>query len=183
MLTTDERLAAGFFLGTEVENTPRKGDKVLFVVGIKPVAEIARLVEAHDVNHVYLGTSQSFKPSCNEAWEQWSNLVRELLDANFWVTLDFDVEYADGVLEEGWPENRKFIPMISVKLPYINQFGYNAVLKLDDTTWGVTNPGVWTHQLHALMTREAFTGWDEYVGDANVTNTRDRDLDDEGPAA
>ena len=58
--------------------------------------------------------------------------------------------------------------MISVKLPYINQFNYNATLKLDDRTWGATNSGVWTHQLHDLMSKDKYTYWDQYTQDESL---------------
>jgi hypothetical protein len=58
--------------------------------------------------------------------------------------------------------------MISVKLPYINQLNYNATLKLDDRTWGDTNPGVWTHHLQSLMTKDKYTYWDQYTQDTEV---------------
>ena len=58
--------------------------------------------------------------------------------------------------------------MISVKLPYIKQFNYNATLKIDDTTWGHSNPGVWTHQLNELMTKDKFTYWDQYTQDTEI---------------
>jgi len=62
-------------------------------------------------------------------------------------------------------EFHNFIPMISVKLPYIKQFGYNAVIKIDDKDFAATNPGVWCHSLHDLQTREAFTDWSRYTKD------------------
>jgi hypothetical protein len=55
--------------------------------------------------------------------------------------------------------------MISVKLPYIKQLGYNATLKLDDKDFKATNPGVWCHSVHELQTRKAFTDWSKYTQD------------------
>jgi hypothetical protein len=55
--------------------------------------------------------------------------------------------------------------MISVKLPYINQFNYNATLKLDDKDFKATNPGVWCHSLHELQNRKGFTDWTKYTKD------------------
>jgi len=82
--------------------------------------------------------------------------------------LDFGVEHIEGVLESGYNEYAKFIPMISVKLPYINQLNYNTTIKLDDRTWGDTNPGVWTHHLQSLMGKDKFTFWDQYTQDTEV---------------
>ena len=69
------------------------------------------------------------------------------------------------LLESGLTEHRRFIPMISVKLPYIQQLGYNATIKLDDKDFEATNPGVWCHNLQSLTNRNVFTDWDEYKND------------------
>ena len=58
--------------------------------------------------------------------------------------------------------------MISVKLPYINQLGYNATLKLDDRDFDATNPGVWCHSIHKLQDRSVFTDWSKYTKDQSV---------------
>lgn len=166
-IDTMGRKATTYFVGTEVEHTAMYGEKTLFVVGVQDVNEIATLARKHQLRHIYLGTSQSFTPEDYE-WNDWNKMIKELLDSEFWVTLDFDVSYSDGVLESGWDEYNNFISMISIKLPYIKQFNYNATVKLDDTTWGHSNPGVWCHSLHDLMDRKVYTDWKDYVGDENV---------------
>ena len=74
------------------------------------------------------------------------------------------VSIVEQVLECG-TEYKNFIPMISVKLPYINQLGYNATLKLDDKDFKATNPGVWCHSVHELQDRKVFTDWTKYTKD------------------
>lgn len=168
-IDTDGRQQVDYFVGTEVENTTMKNEKTLFVVGIKDPLEIYKILETYEVaegvRHIYLGTSQCFHPKTPEEWNEWDAFITRLLKAKLWVTLDFGVEYAEGVLEYSWNEYHNFIPMISVKLPHINQFNYNATLKLDDTTWGHSNPGVWCHPLHELQTRDVYTDWKDYTGD------------------
>ena len=61
--------------------------------------------------------------------------------------------------------HRRFIPQISVKLPYLTQLGYNATIKLDDLDFDHSNPGVWCHRLRDLTTTESFTDWDQYGKD------------------
>jgi len=167
-LDTVERKAATYFIGTEVEHTAMYNEKTLFVVGVRPVDEVAKHARQHNIRHLYFGTSQSFHPKTNEEWAEWNNMITPLLQEGFWVTLDFGVEYADTLHEEGWCEFNTFIPMISVKLPYIKLYNYNATLKIDDTTWGHSNPGVWCHSLHDLMDRKVYTDWKDYVGDEPV---------------
>lgn len=168
MINTADRKKATYFTGVEVENTIMKGEKTLFVVGVQPVDDIDRLAQDHGIRHVYFGTSQSFNPVVADDWRRWDTMISGCLMRGYFVSLDFDVRYAKDIHEEAWCEHDKFIPMISVKIPYIRLFNYNATLKIDDITWGDTNPGVWSHHLNKLMTKDSFTAWHEYVGDETL---------------
>ena len=167
MLDTEKRQQIVYFLGTEVEHTICHGMKTLFVVGTPPLDEILSKAEEHKVEQIYFGTSQSFQPKSNthEEYEPWDNVIVGCLKKDYWVALDFGVEHIEGVLEACYSEYEKFVPMISVKIPYIDQLNYNATLKIDDTTWGATNPGVWTHHLQSLMGKENYTHWGQYTVD------------------
>jgi hypothetical protein len=55
-------------------------------------------------------------------------------DHYYMCTLDLDVGVVEDLLDGPLVEYNNFIPMLSVKLPYIKQLGYNATLKLDDMT-------------------------------------------------
>jgi hypothetical protein len=177
-LNTEERQGVVYFTGYEVEHTICHGMYTLFVVGTPPVEDILRIAddsqamldEAKRIRHIYFGTSQSFNPNgiTFQEYRAWDGVILPCLKKDYWVTLDFDVKHAEGILESGYSEYPKFVPMISVKLPYINQFNYNATLKLDDLTWGKTNPGVWTHQLHDLMAKDKYTYWDQYTQDTEL---------------
>ena len=167
-LNTEGRQDVVYFVGTEVEHTAMKDEKTLFVVGVQPHEEISKRADEHGIKHLYFGTSQSFNPVKNSEWEAWEDMIKPLLKQGYWCTLDFDVEYAENVLETGFDEYDNYISMISVKLPYIKQFNYNATIKLDDTTWGKSNPGVWCHNVHDLMDRKVYTDWKDYVGDTVI---------------
>ena len=164
-LDTNKRQEVVYFTGTEVEHTAMKGERTLFVVGVQPCNEIQKRADAHGIKHLYFGTSQSFAPESDADWTAWENMIKALLSADYWCTLDYDVFYVKEVLELGFDEYNNFINMISVKLPYIKQFNYNATLKLDDIDFDSTNPGVWTHSLHKLMDRRKFTPWTDYSKD------------------
>jgi hypothetical protein len=151
------------FVGVEVENTPMRGNTTLFVVGIQDADTVATIADAQGIKHIYLGANHSFDTN-----DHWENFVFALLKLDFWVTLDFDIRHTEWVLECGFTEHRRFIPMISAKLPYINQLGYNACLKLDDKGFEASNTGVWVHSIHNLMSRETYTDWDQYKGDTLV---------------
>jgi hypothetical protein len=169
MLDTNQRQEVTYFTGYEVEHTICHGMFTLFVVGTPPLEQILMqtICGSDKVTHIYFGTSQSFNPKSisQEEYKAWDEVIIGCLKKDFWVTLDFGVEHIEGVLESAYNEYPRFVPMISVKLPYINQLNYNATLKLDDRTWGATNPGVWTHQLHDLMRKDKYTHWDQYTQD------------------
>ena len=155
-----------FFYGTEVEHTPALGKKTMFVVGVQSVDEIAANIQGCE--HIYFGANQSFPnidTNDHVKWTQWENMILPFLQIGYLCTLDIDVNCVEGLLESSLTEDHNFIPMISVKLPYIRQLGYNATLKLDDKDFAATNPGVWCHSIHDLQNRDHFTDWSKYTKD------------------
>ena len=159
-----------FFTGIEVENTPTKGLKTLFVVGLQDPDEVVQRALALNVNAIYFGANHSFGiPDKDQAdgWEPWINMIRHALKdpALFWCTLDFDLKYYEGFLETGLAENNRMIPIVSVKMPYIEQLGYNGVIKIDDIDFNKTNPGVWCHSIQNIMHPNVFTHWQKYNDD------------------
>lgn len=163
-----------FFVGTEVEHTPAFGKLTLFVVGLQSMNDIKQALETHRalggyfIEHIYFGANQSFpNPDFNDAstWNAWEAMINSVLAQGLFATLDLDVKAVEGLLESSLVEHHNFIPMISVKLPYIKQLGYNATIKLDDKDFAATNPGVWCHSLHDLQKREVFTDWSKYTKD------------------
>jgi len=162
-----------FFFGTEVEHTPAHGKYTLFVVGVQPVDDIASALAKgeHTVEHIYFGANMSFPNlKVNDAlrWAEWESTIKFFLGKGYLCTLDIDSYCVEGLAESGLCEYNNFIPMISVKLPYIQQLGYNATVKIDDKDFEATNPGVWCHGLHELMDRKVFTDWSKYTKDATL---------------
>jgi hypothetical protein len=163
---TEEKVT--YFTGVEIERTPAFGMQTLFVVGVQRPEEIIALAKEKDCRHVYFGANQSFpKIDCDDAriWKQWEFMIIETLKAGFWCTLDLDVACVEGLLEGPLVEYRRFIPQISIKMPYLTQLGYNATIKIDDKDFDASNPGVWCHRLRDLTTTDAFTDWDQYGKD------------------
>ena len=158
-----------FFYGTEVERTPALGKKTLFVVGVQSVDDIA--ANTQGCEHIYFGANQSF-PNINTTdfvnLTQCENMILYFLQKGYLCTLDIDVNCVEGLLESSLTEDHNFIPMISVKLPYIKLLGYNATLKIDDKDFAATNPGVWCHSIHELQNRDHFTDWSKYTKDETL---------------
>jgi hypothetical protein len=162
-----------FFYGVEVEHTPAYGMPTLFVVGVQTTEQIALNLSrgAKPINHIYFGANQSF-PNLGindaEGWKQWGEMITVFLQKGYMCTLDIDSTCVEGLVEGLLVEYNNFIPMISVKLPYIQMLGYNATIKLDDKDFAATNPGVWCHSLHTLRDRLVFTDWSKYTKDESV---------------
>ena len=95
-------------------------------------------------------------------------MIKQVLDAGYMCTLDIDVACVEGLAESMLCENNNFIPMISVKIPYIRLLNYNATLKIDDKDFDATNPGVWCHSVHTLQKRSVFTDWSKYTKDESI---------------
>lgn len=170
---TIERIAPDFFTGVEVENSPAKGMRTLFVVGIQPVGKILEIAVQNNIKHIYLGANMSLHGVANDdhyTWRQWDSLVDQLLEDEHlsYITVDVTADQVEGFLESSMSDNNRIIPMISVKLPYTKLLNYNTTIKIDDKDFNATNPGVWCHSLHVLMDKEAFTPWHAYVGDNPV---------------
>jgi len=157
-----------FFIGDEVEHSPAFGRRTLFVVGIQDSQIIMTLAANNDCTHLYFGANQSFPKldtDDGDNWREWESMITDCLQKGFLCTLDLDVTCTEGLAESCLVEYNNFIPMISVKLPYIQLMGYNAIIKLDDKDFRATNPGVWCHSLHELRDRKVFTDWSKYTQD------------------
>ena len=160
-MNRDGHNEVSFFIGTEVEHTPAFGKRTLFVVGLQDPDIVWQEFHNNDCEHIYFGANQSFPAldtNDGEGWQDWEYMVRYCLEKlpNY-CTLDLDIQQVEGLLESSLVEFHNFIPMISVKLPYIRQLGYNATIKIDDKDFAASNPGVWCHSLHDLQNSKVFT--------------------------
>ena len=155
-----------FFKGTEVERTPAFGKKTLFVVGIQPIDSI--IAHMHGEEHIFFGANHSFNPKTPEEWRKWESMITYFLERGRLCTLDIPILAVEEFHEGGLCDYRNFIPQIRVSVPYTKLWNYNTMLKIDDKDFDATNPGVWCHSLHSLMSRETFTGWDDYKGDTKL---------------
>ena len=169
MIRTGFSNTESYFIGTEVEHTPAFGLRTLFVIGLQDPADVAKQAAEHQVEHIYFGANMSFPRVANNdwlSWNEWRRMIQQVLaETGKLCTLDIDVDQVEGLADSGLVENPSFIPMISVKLPYIQQLGYNATIKLDDRDFAATNPGVWCHSVHSLQNRSQFTPWSKYTKD------------------
>ncbi len=151
-----------FFTGIEVEKTPAYGLTTLFVTGVQEAHEIQKHYDENKCEHIFFGANHSFNPENDAQWESWENLMKAFLSAGKLCSLDIPIKYAEEFLEGGLVEYNNFIPQLRVPVPYIKQWNYNTMLKIDDKDFKASNPGVWCHSLHDLMHRDKFTEWKDY---------------------
>jgi hypothetical protein len=155
-----------FFKGVEVERTPAFGKNTLFVVGIQPIDSI--IAHMHGEEHIFFGANHSFDPKTPAEWRAWESMITYFLERGRLCTLDIPISAVEQFNDGSLCEYRNFIPQIRVSVPYTKLWNYNTMLKIDDKDFDATNPGVWCHSLHSLMSRETFTGWDDYEGDSKL---------------
>ncbi|NLB89588.1 MAG: hypothetical protein GX790_10355, partial [Syntrophomonadaceae bacterium] len=126
-----------YFVGYEVEKTPAYGKKTLF--------------DDHECDHIFFGANHSFDPKDADEWYDWDNLICHFLDAGVLCSLDIPVKHAEEFLECRMVEHSNFSPQLRVPVPFIKQWNYNTMIKIDDKDFNHSNPGVWCHRLHDLM--------------------------------
>tara|TARA_B100002019_G_scaffold134476_1_gene115726 strand:- start:5742 stop:6260 length:519 start_codon:yes stop_codon:yes gene_type:complete len=150
------------FTGVEVEKTPAYGLQTLFVDGIQDMKTLLHYYNENKCKHIFFGANHSFNPTSDTEWSNWETMISEFLHEGYLCSLDIPVGLAEELLEGPLNEFDNFIPQIRVPLPYVKQWNYNTMLKIDDKDFKASNPGVWCHSLHDLMDKEKFTDWSKY---------------------
>ena len=150
-----------FFIGKEVEHTPAYGMRTLFVTGVQPVDTIA--LNLQGCEHIFFGANHSYNPVTAEDFETWDKLIQLFLKEDIICSLDIPSTInLEWFLDGGLVESDYFIPQIRIVVPYVAQWNYNTMIKIDDKDFKASNPGVWCHSLHDLMDRNKFTDWSKY---------------------
>jgi hypothetical protein len=152
-----------FFTGVEVEKTPAFGMKTLFVTGVQPCDVIQEHYDYQQCEHIFFGANHSYQPVTSEEFEDWDLMIRTFTDQGILCSLDIPSDInLEWFLDGGLTESDNFIPQLRVVVPYVAQWNYNTMIKIDDKDFKASNPGVWCHSLHDLMDRNKFTDWSKY---------------------
>jgi hypothetical protein len=166
-----------FFTGIEIEHTPAFGLRTLFVTGIPTTEEIQDWVDdfasyedkSKHIKHIFFGANHSFHPENNLEWQRWETMITYFLDKEYLCSLDIPMSAVEEFNDGGLNDYNNFIPQIRVPIPYVKLWNYNTMIKIDDKDFNATNPGVWTHSLHELKTRDKFTPWSAYANDTIIS--------------
>ena len=160
-----DRSEGDFMVGREIENTPAKNMQTLFLPQLYPLQFIQNIKPQH-CTHLYFGANKCFPAEITDKdFKKWEITISMFLKKGYWCTLDFQPQHWNMVINSRLTQFPRFIPLVALELPNIQQAGYNACVKLDDTDIEGKNGGVWVHEIHALRSRESFTRWDQYKGD------------------
>jgi|SRR6056300_1450375 hypothetical protein len=160
-----------YFTGVEVEKTPAHGMQTLFVTGLNDPSIIREQLHLKQ-EHIFFGANHSFDPASQkhsaDYYEEWEKMITPFLEDGYWCSLDIPINAAEEFLEGPLVEFDRFIPQLRVPIPYVRQWNYNTMIKIDDKGFEESNPGVWCHSLHDLMDRSKFTEWNDYKNDKIV---------------
>lgn len=160
---TGEQQDVQFFTGVEVEKTPAYGLKTLFVNGIHSYATVKQHISNEQIEHVFFGANHSYNPITAEEFDIWDTMIGVFLKEGFLCSLDIPSTInMEWFMDGGLIEYNNFIPQIRVVVPYVKQWPYNTMIKIDDKDFKASNPGVWCHSLHDLMDHNKFTDWNKY---------------------
>ncbi len=152
------------FVGKEIEHTPAYGMDTLFIVGVLPISEINDHIATFPaIKHIFFGANHSYGQfdDINE-YDHWENMIIYSLTAGYLCSLDIPLSEVDKFNEFRYNEFNNFIPQIRIPIPHGGSWNYNTMVKIDDTGFAYSNPGVWSHSLHDLMDSKCFTPWHKY---------------------
>jgi hypothetical protein len=147
-----------FSVGPEVAHTPAYSKKTLFVIGMQDTAKVEKIARDNKTPHISLGADRSFNADAN-----WDAQITHLLDAGFWVTLEYPTtahEFMLQSLNPGIWQSRIFVPLLWTDIPCLETSNPNLTLKLDDNTG--TNAGIWCMHFKELTDSNRFTDRSEF---------------------
>lgn len=157
-----------YFVGYEIENTKFKGLKTLFVAKKPNFAEICEKSMVPNVPHVYIGGNHFFQK--HVLFQEDLECAANLIEIGYRVTLDIPIYAYDEYLRlkkrVHFSFEEDFCLTLSVPVPHIDKHPYIHI-KIDDTGFRETNPGVWVFSIDSLP-KETFNDWSLYKNDGPV---------------
>tara|TARA_Y100001973_G_C5189834_1_gene330231 strand:- start:1271 stop:1816 length:546 start_codon:yes stop_codon:yes gene_type:complete len=158
------------FSGKEIEHTPAYGLQTLFLarndLTLAQIEEQAVMVQAEAI---YYGANRTYM---HNHGMQLSQII-QLCDKGYYVTVDYPYELHDEVKEKFnivW-KHEKFIPFCSIIFPHTED-DTQLCIKVDDTDFNKTNPGVWTMTMNDFKSKSGHTKWEEYKKDEPITEDK-----------
>lgn len=170
------------YVGPSVEQTPAFGKKTLFVSAVLNTEEIEKHAREHKVSHIYLTAGHIFDDVelVNGVFKvgdidasHWSEQAEYFLGRGYVVTVEYPAHkhaIALKVFSKSTWESIYFVPVLSAQIPNITTVNPNLTVKIDDTHFEGTNPGVWSMNYREVTDSNRFTDWVEYKNDVIIND-------------
>jgi len=157
-----------YYTGINVERTLAYGKQTLFLNEFRAAKMVMDIAADRECEHIYIGANGTFRPKNNEDWSLYEVLVEGLTAGGYLVTMEHNLTQSAWFLDSCFADNNMVIPVLTVEIPYIAQYGNNSALKITDKSFGETNPGVWVHSYNDITKTDAFTHWNDYKDDKAI---------------
>ncbi len=160
---------AKMFVGIEIELTPYYGLRTLFVVG-SPEDQIDLITKHADENnctHIFLGANHSYEPQSIEEAVEWS-LAISMLSQKYKVSVDVGSNFLHYFRNSKAHLVKDVCLQIRLEISDISEYNDLVMIKIDDSGFRHSNPGIWTTKLTKICSDQNFTGWDQYQQDRVV---------------
>jgi len=152
----------GVFSGLEIEHTPAYGKRTLFLARNDLVLDqILDLAKQSQAEAVYFGANRTFMPHIVTQLTQ----MMKLLDKGYWVTIDYPHAIHEEVKKNSVRMDTREVHTVLFSYIPNSEGDDNLCIKVDDTDFNATNPGVWTMSMDHFKQTAGFTSWDEYKKD------------------
>lgn len=152
------------FIGKEVEFSAAYGLSTLFVLSTEALFVKQFDFARYQVSHVYLNANHSDPYQIDESvmyYLQSCEYVR-------YMTIEvFDKEQFEYIQQHAL-QFTKILIMWSVAIPNVMSIGNRVTIKLDDSTFNHSNPGVYCMSALEFITNSHETKWNEYTQDAPI---------------
>lgn len=160
---------AKMFVGNEVERTPYFGLRTLFVVGSPQdqVEFIIDLAKQNDCEHIFLGANHSYEPATIEEANEWSMAISKL-SKKFKVSIDVGSNFLHYFRRSKAHLVKDVCLQVRLEISDMKEYNNLVMIKIDDSGFRHSNPGIWTLPLTKICVDENFTGWDAYTQDRIV---------------
>jgi hypothetical protein len=160
---------AKMFVGQEVEHTPYFGLRTLFVVG-SPQDQVNLIVEQasqNDCTHIFLGANHSYAPQTIEEAIEWSLAISKL-SKKFKVSVDVGSNFLHYFRRSKAHLVKDVCLQVRLEISDMSEYNNLVMIKIDDSGFRHSNPGIWTTPLTTICSPANFTAWNEYNKDRIV---------------
>jgi hypothetical protein len=160
---------AKMFVGVEVERTPYFGLRTLFVVSSPQdqVDLITDLAKQNDCEHIFLGANHSYEPQTIEEAREWSMAISTLAK-KYKISVDVGSNCLHYFRHSKTHLIKNICLQVRLEISDLSEYNNLVMIKIDDSGFRHSNPGIWTTPLTTICSDKNFTAWDEYNKDRIV---------------